>query len=218
MTRRRAASATAAHTPPGLATHAAAQRNTLCGRAKNGGPTRARTWDRPVMSRWLYQLSYRSSRVDRRVISILHGTRCQCQTPPRPRRTTPAPRRRKTDGWQRAGNLQGEEGNPFEKGFSPFPPHPPFPFPKRFSVKKTGALPVPRRKAPHPDGTAVFLRTRTAARRECRICTGRRGGFPGTAQDGSVSGRDGGRDRQSVPQGKRFRKVEGGAGGVGKPS
>ena len=136
---------------------------------------------------------------------------------PRPRRTTPAPRRRKTDGWQRAGNLQGEEGNPFEKGFSPFPPHPPFPFPKRFSVKKTGALPVPRRKAPHPDGTAVFLRMRTAARRECRICTGRRGGFPGTAQDGSVSGRDGGRDRQSVPQGKRFRKVEGARGEAESP-
>ena len=24
----------------------------------NGGPTRTRTWDLPVMSRWLYQLSY----------------------------------------------------------------------------------------------------------------------------------------------------------------
>ena len=47
---------------------------------KSGGPTRARTWDRPVMSRWLYQLSYRSSRVDRRVISILRDPRCQCAT------------------------------------------------------------------------------------------------------------------------------------------
>ena len=121
MTRRRAGSATAAHTQPGLATHAAAQRNTLCGRAKNGGPTRARTWDRPVMSRWLYQLSYRSSRVDRRVISILHGTRCQCQTPP-----ARAGQRPHQDAVkQTAGNAQetcrGKRETPLKRGSPPSP-------------------------------------------------------------------------------------------------
>ena len=36
-----------------------------------GGPTRIRTWDQPVMSRWLYQLSYRPVVANKRLVYVL---------------------------------------------------------------------------------------------------------------------------------------------------
>ncbi len=42
--------------------------------------------------------------------------------------------RQADDCGKNGGRLQGEDGNPFEKGFSPLPPAPPIPFPETFST------------------------------------------------------------------------------------